>query len=276
MSETARLIAARLIREGTLPREEVGDLDHPDIRRDVERRLSDVGLCLATSAYSEHVGVRLAAEITSDSAFDSASNLGLRSDGCALLVILWARLVLQKRTAEDTREVPGEAGLFTGDAADAARRYAPAVRFEALAREFGDVFGSRTHLKRLVGQLRRLGFAAGRGEYIEAGPLLELGIDGEAMVAFIRRGVLARLADAPPDGEDLPPSPERQVIEALAGEGGEAAIGPIEEATGISRTRLRRLLKRLIEDGLVRRRGERAATRYLLLPHSSPDRAEEE
>jgi len=272
MTDTARLIAARLIREGTLPRGEVGELDHPDVRSEVERRLSDVGLALATSAYSDHVGVRLSADITADSAFDAASNLGLRSDACSLLVILWARLVLQKRTAEDTREVPGDSSMFVGEAADLARRYTPTVRFEALAREFGDVFGSRTHLKRLVTQLRRLGFASGRGEVIEAGPLLELGIDGEAMVAFIRRGVLARLADAPPDDPDPPPSPEDRVRQVLVDEGGESPISPVEAATGLTRTKIREHLRRLIEDGRVEKVGERAATRYRLVP---PDHEEE-
>src|SRR5262245_25966939 len=109
-------ICARLLREGTVPRAALPDLDFAEVRSEVERRLAAVGLVLATSAYSEHVGLRLAPEVTGES-FDAASNLGLRSDACALLVILWARLVLQKRTAVETREVPGQASMFAGEAA---------------------------------------------------------------------------------------------------------------------------------------------------------------
>ena len=52
----------------------------PEIRGEVERRLGDVGLTLATSAYSEHVGLRLLPDVSADAAFDSASNLGLKAD----------------------------------------------------------------------------------------------------------------------------------------------------------------------------------------------------
>ena len=44
-------------------------------------------------------------------AFDAPTNLGLKSDACALIVILWARLVLQKRTAQASRQTPGQAEL---------------------------------------------------------------------------------------------------------------------------------------------------------------------
>src|SRR3954454_730902 len=191
--DSAPLICARLLRAGAVPRAELPDLDFPEVRRDVERRLQAGGLGLGPSACSAHVGIRLSSEVSADSAFDAASNLGLRSDACALLVILWARLVLQKRTAADTRELPGQEALFAGERAAAARGFRPSVRLEALAREFRSVLGGRSRIQSLVTQLRRLHFLAGHGEVIEAGPLLELGIDGERMVGFIRREVLARL-----------------------------------------------------------------------------------
>ena len=262
-------ICARLVRAGAVPRAEVPELDFPEVRREVERRLQTMGLVLATSAYSEHIGIRLAPEVVADSAFDSASNLGLRSDACALLVILWARLVLQKRTAADTRELPGQGEIFTGERTAAARRFRPSVRLEALAREFRSVLGGRSHIQRLVTQLRRLHFLAGHGEVIEAGPLLELGIDGERMIGFIRREVLAKLleerelAGAEEEGEVLDGLSAR-VLEALERLGGSAAIRDLERETGAKRERLRPLLKSLAEAGRIHRTGERAATRYHL------------
>ena len=277
-------ICARLLRAGAVPRAELPDLDFPEVRREVERRLEAVGLVLATSAYSEHVGIRLSPEVTADSAFDAASNLGLRSDACALLVILWARLVLQKRTAADTRELPGQNALFTGGQAAAARSYRPSVRLEALVREFRAVLGGRSRIQSLITQLRRLHFLAGHGEVIEAGPLLELGIDGERMIGFIRREVLAKLVEeregtaaVEEDENAAIEGPAARALEALERLGGSAAMSELERETGVKRERLRPLLKSLAEAGRVRRTGERGAARYHLAePRAQGEAAGEE
>ena len=267
--DAAALLCARLLRAGAVPRAELPDLDLPEVRHEVERRLAAVGLVLATSAYSEHVGIRLAAEVTADSAFDAASNLGLRSDACALLVILWARLVLQKRTADATRETPGQAALFAPGQAAAARSFRPSVRLEALAREFRAVLGGRSRILALVTQLRRLHFLAGHGEVIEAGPLLELGIDGERMIGFIRREVLAKLLAERGDGSEEAAGEAvdglaARVLEALGRLGGPAAMRDLERETGALRQRLRPLLRELATAGRLRRTGERGSVRYLL------------
>src|SRR4051812_5167739 len=274
--DPSTLICARLLRSGAVPRVELPDLDFPEVRREVERRLETVGLVLATSAYSEHVGIRLAPEVTAGSAFDAASNLGLRADACALLVILWARLVLQKRTATDTRELPGQDALFAEERAAAARSFRPSVRLEALAREFRAVLGGRSRIQSLVTQLRRLHFLAGHGEVIEAGPLLELGIDGERMVGFIRREVLARLlaereATGDEEGSEAPDGLAARVLEALERLGGTGGISDLERETGAKRERLRPILKELIEAGRIRRTGERRAVRYHLLAGETED-----
>jgi hypothetical protein len=255
----AALICARLLREGTIPRAELPALDHPEVRQDVERRLESVGVVLATSAYSEHVGVRLSPEVTADTAFDAASNLGLRADACAFLVILWARLVLQKRTAADTRQVPGQAALLPGEQAAVARGFTPQVRLETLFREFGATLGSRTRIKGLVSQLRRLGFLGGLGEVVEAGPLLELAIDGESMIGFIRRKVLADLLERGADDHAA-----AQILEVLARLGGSAPMKDLVRETGERPQRLRELLRGLAASGRLERRGERFRARYHL------------
>jgi hypothetical protein len=277
--DDATHICARLLREGTVPRAALSGLDFPEVRQEVERRLLGVGLVLATSVYSDSVGIRLAPEVTADTAFDAASNLGLRSDACALLVILWARLVLQKRTAAETREVPGQSALFAGEQAAAARGFRPRVRLEALVREFRPVLGGRSRIQSLITQLRRLGFLAGYGEQVEAGPLLELAIDGERMVAFLRREVLAKLLaerERPAQEEaapDAPDAPERNLLAGLGGRvaealgrlGGSAAMGDLARLTVAPASRLRRTLKDLEAAGRVRRTGERASARYHLV-----------
>ena len=111
MNDTA-VVCARLLREGAVLRSELPELDYPEVRAEVERRLEKVGVVLAASVYSEYVGLRLVPEVTADLAFDAASNLGLNADHCALLVVLWSYLSLQKRTASESREVPGQNVLF--------------------------------------------------------------------------------------------------------------------------------------------------------------------
>jgi hypothetical protein len=194
MNEIER-ICARLIASSPLRRDELHELEHPQIRAEVETRLRSCGLSLATSAYSDHYGLRLLTEVADATVLDAPSNLGLNRDTCALLTVLWARLALQRRTAEDTQEAPTDQfSLLPQDRAERARTFTPSVRFETLAQEFGSRLGGRTRLRSLLGQLRRLGFITyHRLEDIQAGPLLELGIDGEQMIAFIRSRVLGEL-----------------------------------------------------------------------------------
>lgn len=265
--DDAKLLCARLLREGALRRDEARALDYPEIRAEVEKRLGEVGLTLATSVYSDHVAVRLSQEVSAHQAFDSASNLGLKADACALIVILWARLVLQRRTATDSREAPGQASLLPDEQAQRARDFTPSVRFETLFREFGPMLGSRSHVLGLVSQLRRLRFLMGRGDVIEAGPLLELGIDGEKMIAFIKRRVLTELLEKPAEAvspSDAPPGAHEQILNVLRQFGGSAVMRELEEHTGERSSRLRVLIEELEERSLVYRTGSRNSTRYHL------------
>lgn len=242
-------ICARLLRAGALPLTELPELELPEVRREVERRLRSVGLVLATSPYSGHVGIRLAPEVAGDPAFEAASNLGLKPDACALLVVLWVRLVLPRRQHRQAGERTPE-GLPLQ------------VRLDTLARELRPLLGDRRHIRDLVGQLRRLNFLAGAGEVIEAGPLLELGIDGDRMLAFLRGGVLADLLKerGARDAESL----NSQVLEVLQRLGGSAEMTDLVRETGAPASRLRIVLRSLAERGQVRRTGERRSARYHL------------
>lgn len=266
MDEATR-ICARLLREGNAPRAELPSFDVPEVRRKVERRLRSVGLMLLTSSSSDYVGLRLAPDIvaavpdaadlsdTSDAGFDAASHLGLRPEACALLVILWARLLLHRRTPPEAAEPPR-------------------VHLEALVRDFRSVLGGRSRIQRLVQQLRRLRFLAGQGEEIEAGPLLDLAIDGDRMMGFLRRETLAGLLEeqkreiaspGPPASGGHPPlGLGAQVLEAIARLGGTAAMGDLSRLTNAPASRLRRILRELETAGWVRRTGERASARYHL------------
>ena len=59
MDDAAR-ICARLMASGAVRRADLPELEHPVIRDEVESRLRQCGFQLASSAFSEHYGVRLA------------------------------------------------------------------------------------------------------------------------------------------------------------------------------------------------------------------------
>lgn len=249
--DEATRICARLLREGSVALAELPALAAPEVRREVEQRLRSVGLMLATSPSSDHAGLRLAPEVTADAGLDAASHLGLRPEACALLVILWVRLIFQKRS----------------DAAEP-----PRVHLETLVRDFQPVLGGRSRIRSLVQELRRLRFLAGNGEEIEAAPLLELAIDGERMMSFLHRDVLAGLREEPeravdPPGRMAAESPgglSGQVLVTIGRLGGTATMGDLSRLTHAPASRLRRILHELQNAGWVRRTGERAGTRYHL------------
>jgi hypothetical protein len=254
-------ICVRLLRAGAIPRTEVPGLDAPHVFRDVENRLRKVGLILATSPFSDHVGIRLAPEVAGDPAFEAASNLGLRSDACALLVVLWVRLVLPHHQASEHPAGSRRPELH------------PQVRLDSLARELRPLLGDRSRIRSLVTQLRRLNFLAGEGEVIEAGPLLELGIDGDRLIDFLRGGVLASLLEDRKKGsrktgkDDQGDDPgmaafASQILDVLRGLGGSAGMTELVRETGAPASRLRLALRSLTHSGHVRRTGERRSTRY--------------
>ncbi len=201
MSDAAH-ICSRLIVAGTLPRKSLPELDHPQVRAEVEKTLADCGLSLASSAYSEYWGIQLSTETADATVLDTPTNLGLGSDACALLTVLWARLALQSRTAEDDRSAPGQQpSLLSETRAQEVREYRPSIRLQTLEGEFGKQLGGITRLRALLTLLRRLGFVSYRThDDISAGPLMELGIDGERMTSFIRSRVLGELLGVTQNG----------------------------------------------------------------------------
>jgi hypothetical protein len=125
-------------------------------------------------------------------------------------------------------------------------------------------------VKSLVGTLRRLKFLAGAGDIIEAGPLLELGLDGERLVSFVEREPLADLLKKLENGADVAPGPERDAEEralsalSTAGSAG-AQISELERATGISRIELAKIITNLRAQGKAEQLGTGYRTRYRAL-----------
>lgn len=224
----ARLIA-RLLALRYLPR------DDADVRRllvdagfrdEVETRLAASGLRLLAQPFAAHVSVALAREqeaaVFEQNDAWQASNIGLPRDAVALLVILWALIILPKRerqlaleaTETDTQNELFETVKLTPAAHDASRGIAENMLLE----DYGKLLGGRARLQQFaLPQLSRLGFIERRNKVIFEGPLLDLAFDYAEFAPRILEGALSDLlrqrgvleAHADPD-----PMPEEQETNA--------------------------------------------------------------
>ena len=129
-------------------------------------------------------------DIEADIRLDWATNARVPRGAVALLVILWAKLVLPKRIAST------EAALLRQNPDQPADPNAPvengpiSLPRDALYAEFGRKFG-KTAFARYLGQLKTSGFIREdrRGNLTE-GPVLDLLVDGVQMAQKLRDSVL--------------------------------------------------------------------------------------
>lgn len=192
-------ILAPFFQKGFLARREAKGLMDPAKRAEAERRLNAVGLTLAWSPYSRYYGLAMADGPGGKT--ERITNLNeLDRNALALLVIMWARLVLPQRLAEEGRE---------GGNAE------PTVAFDALNAEYGKKLGGR-RFEMYVSQLKRLGFLEyTRKDEIKAGPFLDLLGDSNKLASFLRQSTLAKvLAEQPTPDEVEADEPDAETVEA--------------------------------------------------------------
>jgi len=199
----ARLIS-RLLALRFLPREDAEVrrlLIDAGFRDEVEHRLAASGLRLLAHPFAAHVGIALARESES-AVFEQndawqASNLGLPKDAVALLVILWALIILPKRERQlsgDAVQGETQSDMFgtvrlTPLAHDASR----GIPQNLLLEDYGRLLGGKTRIQFVLPQLSRLGFIELRNKIIHEGPLLDLAFDYAEMAPRILNGALSDL-----------------------------------------------------------------------------------
>lgn len=198
----ARLIA-RLLALRFLPREDAEIrrlLVDGSFREEVEQRLATCGMRLLAQPFAAYVGIALTRD-TESAVFEQndtwqASNIGLPKDAVALLVILWALIILPKRE----RQLAGEAAQedqsemfenvkLTPQAHEASRGIAENLLLE----DYGRLLGGKARIQFTLPQLSRLGFIERRNKTIHEGPLLDLAFDYAEMAPRILQGALADL-----------------------------------------------------------------------------------
>lgn len=226
MTESAaQILAARLITMQWLPRkdEQVKRLITDEIfREDVLARLKACGLCLLENPFAENVAIGLDVSSTQavmgrDTNYIS-NTFGLRQDTVALLVILWALLIIPKRQKQlnasaesddaDQLEFFPSPRLVSHEEFDR-----PVVKLNALISDFGGKLGKKQRITINLGQLKRLGFVSQHSELITEGPLLDLAFDYRHMASRIIEGALADILKDPANNAEA-----EDYIEELEGE----------------------------------------------------------
>ncbi len=197
----ARLIA-RLLALRYLPREDkaVSRLLVDEVfRGEVEQRLAASGLRLLAHPFAAHVGIALTRECEA-AVFEQndtwqSSNLGLPKDAVALLVILWALIILPKRERQvsgETRHTEEQTEMFeTVKLTPLAHAASRGIPQSVLLEDFGKLLGGKTRINMNLPQLTRLGFIELKNKTIHEGPLLDLAFDYAEMAPRILNGALA-------------------------------------------------------------------------------------
>ncbi|WP_266183716.1 hypothetical protein [Dyella humicola] len=202
--ETASLVA-RLLAQRWLPRDDVQArkaLLDEGFREELDRRLASVGLELREHPYSAYISVAVArsSERHVFGGSDSwiSNTLQLDRDAIALLVVLWALIVLPKRQRQLERqqaEADASQTLMFAEAKPISRdpSLSPVVAERTLLADFGDRLGGKTRVNFNLGLLARHGFIVRRKGELAEGPILDLVFDYERTARRILDGALGDL-----------------------------------------------------------------------------------
>ena len=204
MTDDAQVLIARLIAERWVPRAEPlarRVLVDEDFRVEIERRLAACGLRLLDNPYATHIALGLAGAaeepVLARNGQWLSSNLGLARDCVALLVVLWALLILPKRERQLSRRDSTETqqndmfGLEkpipTGEDIEGS------LKEQTLMADFGKQLGGKMRVNVNLGLLSRHGFIERQKGIIREGPLLDLALDHGVLAPRILDGALAEL-----------------------------------------------------------------------------------
>jgi hypothetical protein len=197
---TAKLIASRYLpRDDHSVRRLLVDLG---FRQEVEASLAACGLRLLDHPFAAHVAVSLLRE-TEGAVFDDgeqwqASNVGLAKDAIALLVVLWALIILPKRERQLGRDAEdGQGDMFGNIVKAVGEDVSRGIAENVLLEDFGKLLGGKGRINFMLPQLSRLGFIERRNKVICEGPLLDLVFDYAEMAPRIINGAMGDLIRAP-------------------------------------------------------------------------------
>lgn len=215
MPHHLQTLIARLLALRSLPRHDAlvqRALTDEAFRQELDQRLAQCGLQLLDNPYAEHVAVGLLSNLQEPVFGDGvgwlSQHCGLQKDGVALLMVLWALIILPKRERQILRQdkTQPQADLFSS-ARPLPRGAAVSegIAEAALLADFGERLGGKMRINVNLGILARLGFISRRRKTIHEGPLLDVLFDYATLAPRLLEGVLADLLaqhSAPPPAAD--------------------------------------------------------------------------
>jgi hypothetical protein len=207
MNDEAQILIAQLMTHQTLRRDNKlvkRALSDELFRADIDARLLACGLKLLDNVYADNVTLALVREVEpkifgAREAWQN-NNFGLARDGVALLVVLWALIILPKRERQEAHQHAehDQNDMFGKDKPlPRAEDSSIGISYKALLADFGDKLGKKTRMSMNLGQLRTLGFIEQRGDTIVEGPLLDLMMDTDTLKERIINGALADVFKRP-------------------------------------------------------------------------------
>jgi hypothetical protein len=217
MDRDVRGLVSKLLAHQSLPRQDrlvKKALTDEAFRQELEIRLHSCGLKFVENPYAGYVALALERDMEQPVMGDReewlSNTMNLDRGTIALLVVLWALIILPKRQRQiERREVgdnQGQSELFTDEKSlETGRSVSAPVNRNALIADFGDRLGKATKVRANLGTLARLGFIIQRQEEIYEGPLLDLLFDYHQLAGRILDGALHDLLGRRLS-EVLPPS----------------------------------------------------------------------
>jgi hypothetical protein len=220
MNDDAQILIARLLTHQTLRRDDKmvkRALSDDQFRAEIDKRLLECGLKLLDNVYADHVTLALHRNVEPKifGAKDiwQNNNFGLTRDGVALLVVLWAQIILPKRQRQETHQAidVDQSDMFDKDnPIPRAEDTSIGISYTTLLADFGEKLGKKTRMDMNLGLLSKLGFIERRADVILEGPLLDLLMDTDVLKERIINGALADVFKRAP----VAAAPRRHVSEA--------------------------------------------------------------
>jgi hypothetical protein len=168
MNDDAQILIARLLTHQTLRRDDKmvkRALSDDTFRAEIDKRLLESGLKLIDNVYADHVTLALHRNVEPKifGAKDiwQNNNFGLTRDGVALLVVLWAQIILPKRQRQETHQAVDvdQSDMFDKDnPIPRAEDTSIGISYTALLADFGEKLGKKTRMDMNLGLLSKLGF----------------------------------------------------------------------------------------------------------------------
>ena len=184
-------ICSLLIANGYIPKDQFQQLMYDDeLRARVENRIDLVGLKLLQNVYSANWGVGLSDRTSSDERLEWSNNFGLERGAMALLLIIWVKLILPKRLAQEERQPEDGTVASLFPQIETVPQPRVSVNRDQIVAEFADLLGGITLVGKYLAQLSRAKLIRCHGGLVEEGPLLSLVVDETKLGDELRRDVL--------------------------------------------------------------------------------------